>query len=174
MPFIDILIFAAIALFLIFRLRSILGNRDGFEQERDDRTSFTSEPSAAQSHDDEASASEKIVSLHGDKAPINGKGLTAVRQADPSFRDDDFMKGAAAAFDMILTAFSDGDLQACAGCLDLSFIRNLPKAYMTAINVATGWTSKFMKLRMFSSSMQKYPIILHLFRSSSSVSKAER
>jgi hypothetical protein len=32
MPFIDILIFAVIAIFLIFRLRSILGNRDGFEK----------------------------------------------------------------------------------------------------------------------------------------------
>ena len=32
MPFIDILIFAVIAVFLIFRLRSILGNRDGFEK----------------------------------------------------------------------------------------------------------------------------------------------
>ncbi len=32
MPFVDILIFAIIAIFLITRLRSILGSRDGFEQ----------------------------------------------------------------------------------------------------------------------------------------------
>ena len=32
MPFIDILIFAVIAIFLIFRLRSILGTKDGFEK----------------------------------------------------------------------------------------------------------------------------------------------
>ena len=36
MPFIDILIFAAIALFLIFRLRSILGSRMGSNKARGD------------------------------------------------------------------------------------------------------------------------------------------
>ena len=41
MPFIDILIFAAIALFLIFRLRSILGSRDGFEQKREEMQRFS-------------------------------------------------------------------------------------------------------------------------------------
>jgi hypothetical protein len=33
-PFVDILIFAVLAIFLVFRLRSILGRRDGFEEDR--------------------------------------------------------------------------------------------------------------------------------------------
>ena len=40
----------------------------------------------------------------------NGKGLEAVRQADPLFGDDEFMQGAASAFSMVLQAFADGDL----------------------------------------------------------------
>ena len=32
-PFVDILIFAVLAIFLVFRLRSILGRRDGFEED---------------------------------------------------------------------------------------------------------------------------------------------
>lgn len=105
MPFIDILIFAAIALFLIFRLRSILGSRDGFEQKREEMQRFSGDAA-----NDSGAQDEKIVPLHKDKKPINGKGLTAVRQADPNFRDDEFMTGAASAFSMVLGAFADCDL----------------------------------------------------------------
>ena len=108
MPFIDILIFAAIALFLIFRLRSILGNRDGFEQKGPEQSAF--DPASQTENDN---APKKIVPLRANKAAekmANGQGLDAVRQADPSFRDDEFMQGAASAFTMILQAFADGDL----------------------------------------------------------------
>lgn len=106
MPFIDILIFAAIALFLIFRLRSILGNRDGFEQKRPEQSAFD----ATVQTENENSAPKKIVPLRANNAVANGEGLEAVRRADPSFKDDDFMQGAAGAFSLILQAFADGDL----------------------------------------------------------------
>lgn len=109
MPFIDILIFAAIALFLIFRLRSILGNRDGFEQKRPEQSAFDAN---AQTENDN-SAPKKIIPLRAKNdtnQPINGHGLEAVRRADPSFRDDEFMQGAASAFSLVLQAFANGDL----------------------------------------------------------------
>ena len=106
MPFIDILIFAAIALFLIFRLRSILGNRDGFEQKRPDQSAFDA---TAQTENDN-SAPKKIVPLRANNPLANGEGLEAVRRADSSFKDDEFMQGAASAFSFILQAFADGDL----------------------------------------------------------------
>ena len=106
MPFIDILIFAAIALFLIFRLRSILGNRDGFEQKRPEQSAFD----ATVQTENDNSAPKKIVPLRANNAVANGMGLEAVRRADPSFKDDDFMQGAAGAFSLILQAFADGDL----------------------------------------------------------------
>jgi len=108
-PFIDILIFAAIALFLIFRLRSILGNRDGFEQKRPEQSAFDAN---AQTENDN-SAPKKIIPLRANNdasQPVNGHGLEAVRRADPSFRDDEFMQGAASAFGLVLQAFADGDL----------------------------------------------------------------
>ena len=106
MPFIDILIFAAIALFLIFRLRSILGNRDGFEQKRPEQSAFD----ATVQTENDNSAPKKIVPLRANNAVANGEGLEAVRRADSSFKDDDFMQGAAGAFSLILQAFADGDL----------------------------------------------------------------
>lgn len=100
MQFVDILIFAIIAVFLIMRLRSILGNRDGFEQNQAENTSFqTSEQS------DNA---QNIVPLRSDQN--NGVGLDAVKRADRSFSEESFSHGAASAFSMILTAFSEGDL----------------------------------------------------------------
>lgn len=109
MPFIDILIFAAIALFLIFRLRSILGNRDGFEQKRPEQSAFDAN---VQTENDN-SAPKKIIPLRANNdtnQQINGHGLEAVRRADPSFKDDEFMQGAASAFSLVLQAFADGDL----------------------------------------------------------------
>ena len=106
MPFIDILIFAAIALFLIFRLRSILGNRDGFEQKRPEQSAFD----ASVQTENDNSAPKKIVPLRANNPLANGEGLEAVRRADSSFKDDEFMQGAASAFSFILQAFADGDL----------------------------------------------------------------
>jgi len=97
MPFVDILIFAVIAVFLIFRLRSILGSREGFEQK----------PSSSPVSD-RASDAENIISLHGEKA--NGEGLEAVKRLDKQFSEDSFSQGAASAFGMILSAFAEGDI----------------------------------------------------------------
>jgi len=97
MPFVDILIFAVIAVFLIFRLRSILGSREGFEQKQ------SSSPLS-----DRASDAENIISLHGEKA--NGEGLEAVKRLDKQFSEDSFSQGAASAFGMILSAFAEGDI----------------------------------------------------------------
>ncbi len=101
MPFVDILIFAIIAIFLVMRLRNILGSREGFEQRQDNRPVQTENES-------ESIQEKKVVPLRATQ--LDGSGLEAVRRADPSFSDDTFMQGAASAFGMILNAFADGDL----------------------------------------------------------------
>ncbi len=130
MPFIDILIFAAIALFLIFRLRSILGSRDGFEQKRPEKSAFDG---TAQTDND--NVPKKIVPLRTKKMAAskiaNGQGLEAVRQADPSFRDDEFMQGAASAFSMVLQAFADGDLSTLRRLLAFELYEEFAKSIHT-------------------------------------------
>ncbi len=101
MPFVDILIFAIIAIFLVMRLRNILGSREGFEQRQDNRPVQTEIES-------ETVREKKVVPLR--PTQLNGSDLEAVRRADPTFSDDTFMQGAASAFGMILNAFADGDL----------------------------------------------------------------
>ena len=101
MPFVDILIFAVIAIFLIMRLRNILGSREGFEQKQDNR------PVQPVNHA-ESAREKKVVPLR--PSQLDGTGLEAVRRADPNFSDDTFMRGAASAFGMVLSAFADSDV----------------------------------------------------------------
>jgi predicted lipid-binding transport protein (Tim44 family) len=101
MPFVDILIFAVIAIFLIMRLRNILGSREGFEQKQDNRP-------VQPVNQAESAREKKVVPLR--PSQLDGAGLEAVRRADPNFSDDTFMQGAASAFGMVLSAFADGDV----------------------------------------------------------------
>ncbi|MEM7243240.1 MAG: Tim44/TimA family putative adaptor protein [Pseudomonadota bacterium] len=97
-------VLGAIALFLILRLRSILGTRTGFEpgpeadaQER--RANF--EVIDGDSDQDIADH----VALDSD----TGKALLKMKKAEPSFNLNEFMGGAKQAYEMILMAFENGD-----------------------------------------------------------------
>ena len=101
MPFVDILIFAVIAIFLIMRLRNILGSREGFEQKQDNRP-------IQPVNQAESAREKKVVPLR--PSQLDGTGLDAVRRADPNFSDESFTQGAASAFGMVLSAFADSDV----------------------------------------------------------------
>lgn len=102
------LIFAAIAVFVILKLRSVLGTRTGFEKKN--------EPYAP------ADRGDKVIPLpdrRQPEAPPASKpepamdaGTAAVRRADPSFDPERFVEGAKMAFEMIVTAFAKGDEKA--------------------------------------------------------------
>ena len=104
LQFIDIIIFAVIAVLLVLRLRSVLGQRTGYEQPQDE--------SRANRFDDTENDNEPI-QLHpkaADEAPVALHGLDAMRKIDRSFNEKQFLDGATAAFEMILTAYAEGDL----------------------------------------------------------------
>jgi predicted lipid-binding transport protein (Tim44 family) len=101
LPFIDILIFAVIAVLLVLRLRSVLGQRTGYEQPQDNQVK--------ESFADKGNAPIPFPKATDKSAKISGSGLEAVRRADRQFNEKEFVQGATAAFEMILTAFADGD-----------------------------------------------------------------
>lgn len=112
MPFVDILIFAIIAIFLGLRLRNILGSRDGYEQTPEEmgqnRAKRDMSDAAEADRDAFDEGQKKVVPLR--PAAPSGSGITAIKQADPSFQEDQFMQGAASAFAMVLNAYAEGDL----------------------------------------------------------------
>ena len=98
MPYLDILIFALIAVILALRLKSVLGQRTGY----DETQSEDGNPDHA--------VLEAVTDKSGGRAKADdGHGIEALMKADPGFNQAEFLKGAASAFEMILTAYASGD-----------------------------------------------------------------
>lgn len=116
MEIFDILLFALIAVFLIFRLRSVLGRRTGDEDGRANPYAGRGQPRIKDADD----SGDNVVTLPGrsrpqaDEVPTpeGGSGLTQIRIADPSFDDREFLRGARMAFGMIVEAFASADSDA--------------------------------------------------------------
>ncbi len=111
--FLDIILFAVVAVFLVLRLRSVLGRRTGTEQRRDP---FAGAPANDQPVRREAPAAVPDLSAKPVIAPVPdapatpiAAGLARIRQADPDFDDAHFLAGCRAAFEMIVNAFANGD-----------------------------------------------------------------
>jgi predicted lipid-binding transport protein (Tim44 family) len=118
--FFDIILFAMIAGFLVLRLRSVLGRRTGEERPP------LPDPFARRRA--EPRPDDKVVELpdHTARKPAEAEaataaatgsdalsaGLTQVQIADPSFRPPEFVKGAGAAFELVVAAFAKGDTKA--------------------------------------------------------------
>ena len=93
--YIDILILAIIAGIVLLRLRSVLGRRTG--QEKTDKTSYNYETP-------QNSKEEKVI-------PIEPKTSSSARE-DGWFNNDDFLRGAANAYETIVTNFENGNKDA--------------------------------------------------------------
>jgi predicted lipid-binding transport protein (Tim44 family) len=105
----DIILFALVAVFLVLRLRSVLGRRTGNERRR--------EPLIRQAEP----SGDKVVAFgqRGQTAPPPpasappadsvAAGLAQIRGADPNFDPSAFLQGARAAFEMIVGAFAAGE-----------------------------------------------------------------
>tara|TARA_Y100000588_G_scaffold103582_1_gene112893 strand:- start:134 stop:823 length:690 start_codon:yes stop_codon:yes gene_type:complete len=115
--FLDIVLFAMVAAFLVLRLRSVLGKRTGHEQPRQDPMSqrlnqaendgnVIDMPNTGR---EDAPAAEHPESLDTDD-PL-ATGITDIRDADPSFNSAEFANGARGAFEMVVQGFAEGDTE---------------------------------------------------------------
>ncbi len=131
--FIDIILFAMIAAFLVLRLRSVLGRRDGHE--RGHRKPFAA-PQPAEKPDDNLLhlPDNGDESLAADDAPagtpetVLEAGIAEIRGADPHFDPEEFLVGARVAFEMILGAFASGDRKALKPLLSPEVYSNFTRA----------------------------------------------
>ena len=108
-PF-DLILFGMVAAFLVLRLRSVLGKRQGYE-----RPPAEARPGAPApvSRDAPRAATAAGPALSGAAA----QAVTRIRAVDPSFDPAGFLSGAEGAFRMIVTAFAAGDRQTLRGLL---------------------------------------------------------
>ncbi|WP_265502303.1 Tim44/TimA family putative adaptor protein [Paracoccus beibuensis] len=107
-PLLQLLVLAGIAIFLILRLRNVLGTRDGFEPPKVDQPARS--PARFEVIDGSADEIDHDVLDHAEAGSSTADALVAMKRADPSFGVRDFLGGARQAYEMILMAFERGDL----------------------------------------------------------------
>jgi predicted lipid-binding transport protein (Tim44 family) len=110
--YLDIVLFAMVAGFLVLRLRSVLGRRTGHERRPD--------PVMRRAETPADKLADKVVAL-GSRGPTPpplvtatpadavAVGLERIQGADPAFDPSQFLAGARVAFEMIVTAFAAGE-----------------------------------------------------------------
>ena len=110
--FIKVILFAALAAFLVFRLRRELGKKSGHERPRHDEQRLQA-PGREKVED---GATDNVLKMpdrddesEPPAAPQLVAGITKIKVFDPEFDIDDFLAGAKAAFEMIVSAFAAGD-----------------------------------------------------------------
>lgn len=121
---VDILIFAAVAAFLVYRLSSVLGTRHGDERQRPNPFAAPPAPRPGDKRGEVVTLAAPLPrrreAAPADMAAIvdaasnaDGRvetGLSEIALADAVFDPLHFVEGAKAAFEMIVTAYARGDL----------------------------------------------------------------
>ncbi len=148
-PVFDILFFALLAAFVVYRLRSVLGKRTGHEKsrenpfsteeqanDRDDnviqlpRRTDTEEKEeyadALESEHTETKASPEASKIEGSVPDL--PGVKAIQEKDSHFDPAAFLEGAQYAFEMIVDAFATGDREQLKPLLSDEVLRNFTQA----------------------------------------------
>ena len=113
LPFIDIIIFAIIAIFLVYRLKSILGqNSESNDQNNKidiEKKNFTN-----------------VVKLGNTKLNTNEirANNDSILEIEPTFDEREFLKGAQNFFEMVINCFVKGNLKDIVNYIDAKLIKN--------------------------------------------------
>lgn len=134
----DLILLALIAVFIFLRLRSVLGSKDGNEENRNHRDMFDTDPL----DDDMDPDNDNVIHLPGaqndNSAPstVNEiepvgpvqQALAEIMAADANFDQHGFVEGARGAFEMILTAFAGDDRETLKNLLTEEVYQNFEQA----------------------------------------------
>jgi len=175
------LIFFVLAVVVFIQLRSVLGRRTGNERPPFDPYAKTSKSGA--DNDDNIVALPKrerrpaddyadIDALAAQGSALN-EGLRAIRKADPAFSPGSFRDGARAAYEMIMTAFANGNREALKKLLSQEVYEDFVQALDA--REASGQTVKFSfvgidKAEMIAAGLQKTEAHIVMRLSSSVIS----
>lgn len=107
---IQLLILAGIAVFLILRLRAVLGTRDGFEAKPLPRGEAAPETPSRRKFEVIDGGPDTDITDHVPEGSPAARALAQMKAADPDFSVTDFLQGARGAYEMILMAFESSDL----------------------------------------------------------------
>ena len=137
MQYFDIILFALVAVFLVLRLRSMLGGRDGFDGKKDgeqsndmggeDNVIRLPENRVNETPAVDIDVSEPTEADAFEDGPLKD-GILAIVMADPTFKVRDFVDGSKMAFEMILSYYSEGNEKALKPLLSPEVFANFSHA----------------------------------------------
>ena len=107
-PILQLLVLAAIAVFLILRLKSVLGTRDGFEGP----PRGAQNPAQQRRNDFEVveGGPDHDITDHVPEDTDAAGALADMKRVEPGFGVTEFLNGSRGAYEMILMAFENGKL----------------------------------------------------------------
>jgi predicted lipid-binding transport protein (Tim44 family) len=105
---IQLLVLAGIAIFLILKLRSVLGTRDGFEKPPVPLEDVR--PRVRRDFEVIEGGPDRDIIDHVPEGSDAARALAEMKKAEPSFTVGPFLQGARGAYEMILMAFEKGEL----------------------------------------------------------------
>ncbi len=104
----QLLVLAGVAVFLILKLRSVLGTRDGFE--KPPTPVEEARPRGKRDFEVIQGGPDRDITDHVPDGSPAAKALAMMKQAEPAFSVNEFMGGARGAYEMILMAFEKGQI----------------------------------------------------------------
>ncbi|WP_112311451.1 Tim44/TimA family putative adaptor protein [Pseudogemmobacter bohemicus] len=105
---IQLLVLAGVAIFLILKLRSVLGTRDGFEKPPVPLEDVR--PQVKREFEVIEGGADRDITDHVAEGSDAAKAVAGMKAVEPSFALTPFLSGARQAYEMILMAFERGDL----------------------------------------------------------------
>jgi predicted lipid-binding transport protein (Tim44 family) len=107
-PVLQLLVLAGIAIFLILRLRNVLGTREGFEKPK----APPAIPTRRSGPDLEVieGGPDLDITDHTEEGSPQADALAGMKRLEPSFNVGDFIGGARGAYEMIVMGYETGEL----------------------------------------------------------------
>lgn len=138
---IQLIVLAGIAIFLILKLRSVLGTREGYEP----KATAPTAKSSAKLEVIEGSLDDDIIDNVGDDA--SRSALAAMKGIEPAFSVTEFLKGARGAYEMILMAFDKGEIDRIRSFVGDEVEKSFDAAVADRADRGLSVTSSFVGLR---------------------------
>jgi len=133
--FLDIILFAMIAAFLILRLRSVLGRHkdSGDSPKNNERDNFSTDLHTGTLKENvvslpKAPAEKNDVDQETQTENVVERGIKQIQAATNDFVSEEFLTGAKSAFEMIIKAFADGNVDVLDPLLDREVYNNFLQA----------------------------------------------
>ncbi|MCC5999844.1 MAG: Tim44 domain-containing protein [Pararhodobacter sp.] len=107
---IQLLVLAGIAVFLILRLRNVLGTREGYERPPEPLPGKADAVGERPRFDVIEGGVDHDIADHAVAGSPAAQALASMKQVEPDFHVGDFLSGARQAYEMIVMGFERGDM----------------------------------------------------------------